>query len=347
MTTAIGIIVAILCFGFLILTHELGHFLLARIFDVKVNEFSIGMGPRLFGIHGKETDYNLRLFPIGGYCAMEGESEDSDDSRSFNAKEPWKRALIILAGATVNLLTGFLVMVILVSTFSKIGTTTISSFAENAASESQGLQAGDKVIGVNGNKILTSMDLAYFMAKDPDGVIDFVVERDGKTVSIDRVKFAMSEDEDGNKSLQYDFTVQGVKPSVTTVPKYAFLNSLSIFRMVWDSLFDLARGKYQLSDLSGPVGTVSVIAQTTTSAVKSTDYSSLLYLLALLAINLGVFNLLPFPGLDGGRFWLIAFEAVTGKKPPKTLEAALNFIGIVALLGLMLVVTASDIKKFF
>lgn len=347
MSTALGIVIAVLCFGFLILTHELGHFTMARIFDVKVNEFSIGMGPRLFGWKGKETAYNLRLLPFGGYCAMEGESEESEDGRAFGAKAPWKRALIILAGATVNLLTGLLIVTVLVATLDLIGTPVISSFAEPSTSKAQGLQEGDRVLSVNGHRILTSTDLSYYMAKDPDGVIDFVVERDGETLSLERIKFDITEEKDGTRKLDYDFSIVGVKPSVATVLKYGFLNSLSIFRMVWDSLFDLAKGTYHLSDLSGPVGTVSVLAETTTTAVKTTDYSSLLYIIALLAINLGVFNLLPFPGLDGGRFVLIAFEGATGKKPPKSLEAALNLIGLVFLLGLMILVTASDIKKFF
>ncbi|MBQ1544236.1 MAG: site-2 protease family protein [Clostridia bacterium] len=339
------ILAALLFFGLIIMTHEGGHFAAAKLFKVKVNEFAVGMGPVLWKKQGKETQYSVRLLPIGGYCAMEGEDEDSEHDRAFNNKPPWQRAIIILAGATVNILTGIIIMAIILGTSDLIGTPGISGFYGDKASQEQGLEVGDRIVAVNNHVVRTSYDLSYFMMRDPDGVIDFVVDRDGKKEAIRSVKF-QTEEVEGTSTVVYDFSILGVKPTPGNVLKYAFLNSFSIVRIVWDSLIDLVTLNYDLKQLSGPIGTVGAIAETASDAVKTTNYSSLLLILAFIAINVGAFNLIPFPALDGGRFLFILFEGITGKRVSRKVEAAINSAGMALLLGLMVIVTVSDVMKF-
>lgn len=340
------ILVAILFFGIIIMSHELGHFAFARIFKVKINEFSIGMGPLLFKKRRGDTDYSLRLLPIGGYCAMEGEEEDSEDTGAFNKKPCWQRAIIILAGATVNIICGIIIMAIILGTSDLIGTPQIVKFADDAASKQGGLREGDRIVAIGSDRIYTEYDLSFYMMRDEDAVIDFLVERNGEKEWIRSVAFDTSE-VDGQTTVVYDFAIVGIEPTVGSVAKYALLDSLSIARIVWTSLFDIATLNFNLNDLSGPIGTVDIIADTTTDAVSTMDFSRLLTIMALIAINIGVFNLIPFPALDGGRFILIIFEGLTGKKLPTNVENAINNAGLMLLMALMVVVTVNDISKFF
>ncbi|MCQ2460951.1 MAG: site-2 protease family protein [Clostridia bacterium] len=340
------ILVAILFFGVIIMSHELGHFAFARLFKVRINEFSIGMGPAIFKKHKGETDYSIRLFPIGGYVAMEGEDSESPDENAFNAKPCWQRAIIILAGATVNIICGIIIMAIILATSDLIGTPTIVGFADNAASEAGGLRKGDQIVAIGNDKVYTEYDLSYLMMRDKDAVIDFVVKRDGELTNVKSVKFDTKETE-GITTVVYDFAIVGIEPTLKSVTKYAFLDSFSIARIVWLSLYDIATMQFELNDLSGPIGTVDIIADTTTDAVSTMDFSRLLTIMALIALNIGVFNLIPFPALDGGRFLLIVIEGTTGKKLPTKVESAINNAGLALLLGLMLVVTVNDILKFF
>lgn len=340
------ILAAILFFGFIIATHEGGHFLTAKLFRVRVNEFSIGMGPVLLKRKKKETQYSLRLLPIGGYVAMEGEDGDSDVEGAFNSKPPWQRGIIILAGATVNLLTGLLLMAILLGTSDLIGTPAVSKFADGASSKAQGLMEGDQILSVNNHVVHTEYELSYFMSRDKDGVMDFVVERDGEKVPLKHIAFE-TEDVDGTQVVKYDFAIVGLKPTVGNVLKYAFLDSVAIVRIVVSSLWDLVTMQFDLSDMAGPVGAVQAVADTTSDAAKSGNLSRLLLIMALIAINIGAFNLIPFPALDGGRFVFIMLEGIFRRPISKEFQAAVNTVGMALLLGLMVVVTFSDISKLF
>ncbi|NLL63879.1 MAG: site-2 protease family protein [Ruminococcaceae bacterium] len=328
------------------MTHELGHFTFAKIFKVKVNEFSIGMGPAFFKKKWGDTEYALRIFPFGGYVAMEGEDEDSNDESAFNKKTTWQRAIIIIAGATVNIITGIIIMAIILNSATLIGAPEISGFEENASSQAGGLREGDKIVAIGNDKIYTEFDLSFFMMRDKDAVIDFVVERDGELINVKHVAFDTKEI-DGRTVIVYDFSILGLEPTFLNVSKYAILESFSIARIVWISLFDIVTLDFDLNDIAGPIGTVDIIADTTTEAVNTMDFTSLLTIMAFIAINVGVFNLIPFPALDGGRFILILIEGITGKKIPAKVEAAINRAGLLFLLGLMLVVTINDIIKFF
>lgn len=314
------------------------NFTVAKLFHVRVNEFSIGMGPKLLQRQGPETKYTLRLFPIGGYVAMEGENEDSDDPRAFRHKPPWQKGLIILAGATVNLLTGVLIITILLSTETLIATPVVKTVAKGSTSQVQGLRPGDKIVSVDNHRIFTALEANYYIASDYDGVVNLGVKRNGE-------KVVLSDYKRPSARTGYDFRVQGVKPNFATVSKYAWLDSASMARLVWDSLVKLIQGQYSVKDLSGPIGTISIMSDTTKQAFHASSWYFLLELWALLAINVGVFNLIPFPALDGGQFFFIILEGIRRKPVSERVQGAINTLGMIFLLGLMVVVTISDIAK--
>ena len=338
------VLLALFFFGLIIMTHELGHFLFAKLFKVKVNEFSVGMGPTLFKKQKGETKYSVRLLPIGGYVAMEGEDEDSDVEGSLNSKPAWQRGIILLAGAFINILTGMIIMAVLLSTTDLIGLPEIAGFTENSVSSSYGLEQGDRILVVNNHKIHTEYDLSYFVMTDKDGVSDLIVLRDGEEKMIRRVNFKMLE-ADGMKVAVPDFIVKGVKPSPGIVTKYAFLDSISVARVVWDSMGKLIKGEVSAKQLSGPIGAVGVVADSTKAAATSKSYRGLLSMLAFIALNVGFFNLLPFPALDGGRFVFVILEGIFRRPVSERFQQSLNAAGMLFLLGLMIYVTVNDVIK--
>ncbi len=338
------ILLAILFFGLIIFFHELGHFTFAKLFKVQVNEFAMGMGPTLFKFKKGETKYALRLFPIGGFVSMEGEDEESDNERAFNKKPVWQRFIITAAGGTVNLIMGVIIVAIMLSQTNLIGLPEIHSFEENSVSSQYGLQAKDKIKEINGKNVYSEYDLGFLMSRDKDGIIDFVVERGGEEISLDGVKF-QTYDNNGTLTIVYDFIIRGVEPTFLNVAKNAALESISIARIVWISLLDLVTGQYGLSDLSGPIGTVSFIADAAQTATQETDYTYLLTLMAMIAINIGLFNLLPLPALDGGRLFFMFIELIFRKPVPRKYEGWVHAIGLVLLLGLMVVISFSDIMR--
>ena len=377
--TVLKILAALFIFGIIIMVHEWGHFLVAKWMKVRVNEFAIGMGPKLVSWGKGETRYSLRLFPIGGFCAMEGEDDgaptpaamggnaDRDaadtengatvtesDSGSFAEKPVWRRILIVVAGATMNLILGFLV---LFCTFAFCQTkaangkayfnsTTIAELPEDSPAYETGLRVGDTVLRVNGKRIATDMDLSMLMQSDEDGVLSMVVRRDGEKVTLPAVKFRLATDEEsGTRYLISDFKVQGIERNAWTTLKQAGKMEYSMTVMVWRSLGDLLSGRYGLNDLSGPVGTVDYIGDAVSQAVTLDGLRTLLTLVALITINVGVFNLLPLPALDGGRLLFLIIEGVTRKKIPAKYEGIVHFIGLLLLFALMIVVTFSDIRK--
>ncbi len=377
--TVLKILAALFIFGIIIMVHEWGHFLVAKWMKVRVNEFAIGMGPKLVSWGKGETRYSLRLFPIGGFCAMEGEDDgaptpaamggnaDRDaadtengatvtegESGSFAEKPVWRRILIVVAGATMNLILGFLV---LFCTFAFCQTkaangkayfnsSTIAELPEDSPAYETGLRVGDTVLRVNGKRIATDMDLSMLMQSDEDGVLSMVVRRDGEKVTLPAVKFRLATDEEsGTRYLIYDFKVQGIERNAWTTLKQAGKMEYSMTVMVWRSLGDLLSGRYGLNDLSGPVGTVDYIGDAVSQAVTLDGLRTLLSLVALITINVGVFNLLPLPALDGGRLLFLIIEGVTRKKIPAKYEGIVHFIGLLLLFALMIVVTFSDIRK--
>lgn len=338
------VLVAILFFGLLIFFHELGHFTFAKLFKVQVNEFAMGMGPTLFKFKKGETKYALRLFPIGGFVSMEGEDEESENERAFCKKPAWQRFIIVAAGGVVNLIMGAIIVAVMLSQSNLIGLPQIHSFEENSVS-SQYLQAGDEIKKINGKRVYSEYDLSFLMARDKDGIIDFTVEREGEKVELNGVPFQTIKKQDGTITIIYDFIIRGVEPGFLSVTKNAVLESVSIGRIVWISLLDLVTGQYGLSDLSGPIGTVSYIADAAQIATQQTDYTYLFTLMAMIAINIGLFNLLPLPALDGGRLFFLAIEFVFRKPVPAKYEGWVHAVGMVLLLLLMAVISLSDILR--
>lgn len=339
------IAVALLFFGVIIMIHEFGHFLCAKLCKVKVNEFALGMGPVLFKKKKGDTQYALRLFPIGGFVAMEGEDAQSEDENAFNKKPVWQKILIVVAGATMNLILGFILMILLLSTSTElIGTNTIKEFYPDAVSAQYGLQAGDRFVEIDGHRVWSEKDLSFLMSRSRDGVFDFVVERDGEKVTLHDVHFA-TEEYQGVTLIQYDFVIIGEPPTFLSVLKNSVTQSASIVRMVWLSLFDLVTGRYGMSALSGPVGTMDIIADVTAEAAASGSLENLLTIMAFITINVGVANLLPLPALDGGRLLFLLIEAVRRKPVNPKYEGYVHAAGLALLMILMVVVTFNDILR--
>lgn len=338
--TVYPILIAILFFELIIIIHEGGHYFAARLMKIKVNEFSVGMGPKIFQFTRKGTKYTLRWILFGGYCSMEGEDEESDDKNAFFNKKVWQRIFVVVAGAVMNLILGFVIVLIIVCSQNLVGTTQVAKFDDAAVSSQSGLQVGDTIKSIDGMRVYTTNDVQTGLSRSPDGTVDMVVTRDGKDVDL-QVKFETDEYE-GTRYIVMDFWLRGVEKTFGNVFVQTFKESVSYARMVFLSVHDLLTGRYGLSDLSGPVGAVSVVSD----AVKTSVYS-MLRIMALLTINVGLFNLFPIPALDGWRFFVLLAEGITRKKLPAKAEYIINAVGLVLLLGLMCVVTFSDITRLF
>ena len=329
--------VAVIVFLILIVIHEFGHFISAKLLGVKVNEFAVGFGPKLFGFKGKETAYKFNLIPLGGYCAMEGEEEASGDERAFCNKKPWKRFIIVSMGAIFNILLGFILIGCMLLPTKTFTTTTVAGFYEEAVSCNYGLKEGDKILKVDGRRIFTTYDLSYSFTNVTDGTIDITVLRDGERKELKGVKFDTFEEE-GFTYLTVDFTVEGDKRTFGSFISQTVKTTVSYFAVIWRSLIDLITGKYGLSAVSGPVGVTATIG----SAAKQ-SLANLLPIMALITVNLGVFNLLPIPALDGGRLVFILFEMISGKPVPQKWESVIHAVGFAVLIAIMILVTFKDI----
>ncbi len=330
-------LIAVLLFLVLIVIHEFGHFIAAKLLGVRVNEFAVGFGPKLFSVKGKETKYRFNLIPLGGYCAMEGEDEESADGRAFCNKSAWRRFIIVAMGAIFNLLLGLIIVAIILAPSEAFATTTVARFDENAVSQKSGLKVNDEIIRVDGRKIYTNYDLAYAFTNIDDGKIDITVLRDGRERLLRDVAFK-TEKVEGISFLTVDFYVRGEEKTVGTYIKQTFKTSISYCAVIWRSLVDLLGGKYGISAMSGPVGVTAVIGN-----VAKQSLTALLPIMALISINLGLFNLLPIPALDGGRLVFILIEMITRKPVPQKYEAAIHTVGFILLIGFMLLISAKDI----
>ena len=312
----VKILAALFVFGLVVFVHELGHFVTAKMSGIKVNEFAIGMGPTLFHFGKGETKYALRLFPIGGFVSMEGEDEESNDERSYTRAPLKNRILVIIAGGVMNLILGFVILTVLVSNEHAITSRTVAEFLPNASTQASGLQVGDEIVGVNGRRCFIANDLIYEFLRTQNGIADLEVIRSGQRITLDNVKFDTQPTEDENlKTIVIDFRVLPIEKTPITVVKEAGLWTCSLARMVFLSVMDLITGRVAVNTLAGPVGVVSVI-----SDAVSYGWDSLAMVMALITINLGVFNLLPVPALDGGKLFLLLVEAIRRKPIPEKYE---------------------------
>ena len=347
------IVIAILIFSFLIFIHEFGHFLTAKLFDVKVNEFSIFMGPRLLHWGKGETEYSIRLLPIGGYCAMEGEDGESDDPRSFTAKAPWKRIIILAAGAFMNFLTGFVILIILYATAAGFRTTEITGFLEGCPLEGENaLQVGDVVEKINDDRIYIFSDFSMLTERAGEGTMDVTVLRNGQSLVLHDLEMVKRDYEvDGQTLHIFGITFAGTEDKTpVTLLKNAWRTAVDFGRMVKMGLLDLVTGRAGLKDMSGPVGIVNAVQETGKNAENTSEgVMNVIYFGAFIAVNLAFMNMLPIPALDGGHIFLLLvtwiLETITRKRIDPKYEAYIHAAGLVVLLGFMLVVTFHDILR--
>ncbi len=347
-------LVTILLMGVLIFVHELGHYLTARACHVTIYEFSIGMGKRLWGFTSQKTgiQYSLRLVPVGGYVSMAGEDEtkegEENDPNAFNKKGVWQRILILAAGAAMNVLTGFLAMLVLTAGMTLAGyplpSTTVAKFAQGAPSYVSGLELGDRIISIDGVRVHTGYDLSYEIMFNGYKPVDLVVERNGQTILIPDVRFPTGE-EQGILLGSMDFNVYKAEATVGNVLKTALYRGTSSIKMVFDSLGGIITGRFGITDLSGPIGMTTAVQEVATQPMARWN---ILYLFAVIAMNLGVMNLMPLPALDGGRLFFRFVEVLRfGKPVNEKLEATIHGLGMMLLLGLMAFVALKDVFMLF
>lgn len=409
------------------------------------------MGPKIFGFKKGETQYSLRLIPIGGYCAMEGEDEDSSNPRSFEKAKVWKRMIVVIAGAVMNILLGFILMFVVVVQQPTYSSTTIDSFPELSYSQNSGLQPGDKLLKINGTSIVSSRDISFALATtkpvEVDGTeltvykedclvnlfsflgttiserseaiqngetdymsqedaqamydqylkiienvnsaetqeeaqafyeqgyktlysyvsdeeaqvpaievkesrtrfrVDILVERAGGQVLLEDVDFYTYLNSDSQQPMvAIDFYTVPVERNFVTAITETFKETISIGKMVWDSLVGIITGRFGISELSGPIGAASAISQVTSQSLSSSGFveglNTLIFMMAVITVNLGIFNMIPFPALDGGRFVMLIVEAIRKKPVSMKIQNAINASGFIILIGFMLVISMKDI----
>lgn len=444
LTTIALILIGVLLFELIIFIHEFGHFITAKKSGIKVNEFSLGMGPKIFSFGKGETKYSLRIFPIGGFCAMEGEDEESPEPRAFNNAKVWKRMIIIIAGAVMNIILGFVLMFVVVVQQDAYSSTEVQSFPATSFSSCTGLQSGDVIKEINGYGISTSMDFNYPIStaelKTVDGstleiykedcgnnlynmavslvqdknnklsdeqvskvnellskstneiakakskedaysvyenyykkindacgiknykvekiveketrkryTADILVERNGEEKLLKNVQFfTYTTKDNSDPQVSIDFYVKPIDKTIGSVLSQTFKQTISTCKMIYASLGGLLTGKFGLKDMSGPIGIASAVTTVASESLSSgfmSAVNSIIYVMMIITVNLGLFNMLPFPALDGGRFVFLIIEVIRGKSVPRKVEAIVNGIGMGLLILLMILITANDIFK--
>ena len=329
------IIYAVLMFCILIFVHELGHFIAAKKCGVKVNKFALGMGPAIWKKQKGETEYSLRALPIGGFCAMEGEDDESDDERAFNKKKPWQKALIAFAGPLMNIILAVILMCIISFAMGQ-PTNTVGKLVKGSPAIEAGLKTGDELVKINGVKIDEWDDVSVAMkgAKKGDEAV-LEVRRDGKDKTI---RTDLMKSDDGR-------VIIGINPKMERHPGTALITGVkstwTLTTKMYTVIKQLFTGEVSTKELSGPVGIVYMVNQS-----ASEGFLTFLYFMALISLNLAIVNLLPLPALDGGRILLILIRKITGRAISDEVEGRINTIGLVLLLGLMVYVTWNDILKF-
>ena len=363
MSFIVTFIAAVFVFSAVIAIHEFGHFMVAKLCGVQVNEFSIGMGPVLCKWVRKGTQYSIRALPVGGFVALEGEespestqaeggNEDAAPAippevlaqrtgKPLNEAAVWQRMLVMAAGAVMNFVLGFVVLLLLISLRSEpITSKVIYAVEDNALCGQTGLQAGDEIVAVNGRHCFVANDMLYELMRTESYRAAFTVRRDGKLVELPDVQFDTWQDAQGQTHMTLGFTVYGLKKTPKNVLKESANSVIYYGRIIYTSLADLLRGRESINDLSGPVGIVTAIGQ-----AASYGWEDVFELLALITINLGVLNLLPFPALDGGKIVFLLIEAVTGHAVPEKIQGSLTVAAFALLFGLMLFATYNDIVR--
>lgn len=336
----VTVILALLIFGLLITAHEFGHFITAKWCGVTVHEFAIGMGPAIFKKQGKETLFSIRLIPVGGYCKMEGEDEESDKPGSFNNCKKWQKILILASGALMNLVLGYLITVIILFQSQAVAVPVIDSLLEDYPA-AEVLQVGDEILKVNGTRVYTNSELSTALMRS-NGECELLVRR-----GEDKFKATITPKADETGRLIFGFMGSTKELTFSNRFFYAYRNTIDFSKLIIMSLGDLISGRVGLENLSGPAGIVNEIGNAAQSSKEASSLIPLLTFVAFLTINLGVFNLLPIPALDGGRILFVLISLIIRKEIPPEKEGLVHFIGLVLLFALVIFATRNDILRIF
>ncbi len=350
MNFIINLLLFIVILGVIVFVHEFGHFIWAKITGVYVYEFAIGMGPKIWGFKGKETEYNLRAIPIGGFCQLAGEDLDDDDikkvpkNRRLQSKKPWQRFLIMVFGPMNNFILA--VILILFTSFIWGGNTlspVITGVDKGSAAYEAGIEKGDTVLEINHHKIRTSDDISLFFAvANPEKKNEVVVLKANSTRETYHIK-PKKVKEDGQEYYRYGITIKQKKTRgfgasiIFTVKKTGFM-----FRQMFITVGYLFTGRVRMNQLAGPVGIYSIVGQQ-----RSAGAASLLLLMAFLSINVGFINLLPIPAFDGGHILFIVIELIKGSPVNPEIENKIHTVFLILLMLLMVFITINDILRLF
>ncbi|MDF2502548.1 M50 family metallopeptidase [Clostridium sp.] len=328
------VIAAILAFGVLILIHELGHFTLAKLNGVIVEEFAIGMGPKLFGIKGKQTQYSIRIFPFGGYVKMLGDQEKSNDPGAFNNKLPIQRLSIVLAGPVMNIILA-IVLYCIIGGFSGFSLPVINNTVPNSPAASAGIKAGDQLVKVNGIGVLTWEDFSMGVALAKDKPINLTVKQNGelKRYTLNTVK-----DKETNRRIVGIYPKVVSSPTVLQSIGYGFRETISIIKQVFLSFKILFSGGASFNDVGGPVTIIKITRQAAIAGIIP-----LLTITAFLSSQLGIINLVPFPALDGSYVLICLYEIITGKSVDENKVGIINTVGFTILMAFMVLIIIKDI----
>ena len=350
-----SILIPVLLISFLIFVHELGHFTAAKLFKVKVNEFAMFMGPAIAKWKWGETQYSIRCIPIGGYCAMEGEDGDSDNPRSFQKADWWKRLIILVAGAFMNFVIGIIIVGVVLFSEPKYASAEIEAVDSwSTLCYEGGLQKGDTILNIDGTRIDIYEDFTLATMKLPDGEYDITVRRDGEKIKLKNVPMYRQEieDADGNKRMLYGISFAVKDTTFWSVPGRVLPTALNHIKTVLVSLKLLITGQVGLSEMMGPVGIVVAMSETTgDDGLSVAAFMNMLRVTGFISMNLMVMNLLPIPAIDGGRVTALlitqAIEWITKKKLDPKYEAYIHGAGMVLLLVLTALLFLKDFIVIF
>ncbi|MCL2392543.1 MAG: site-2 protease family protein [Oscillospiraceae bacterium] len=345
-------IVGILAFGLLIAIHELGHFLSAKLMGVRVNEFAIGMGPKLLKKQGKETLYTLRALPFGGFCAMDGQDETLDDPRAFTSQKRWRRVVILLSGSLFNFIAAFIIVAVLNAGATGFIGTTITALHDDFPNQGEnGLMAGDRIVSINGERLHYLQDFIMFMQLARSDEVDLVISRNGEHITLSRFPLQQREFiENGVTVVRYGITFNVIEATFFEQLRYSGYQTFNFIRMIRVSLAQLFSGQAGVDDMSSAIGivdTMSTIAQQ--APTIGAAIGSIAFLTAFIGVNLAVFNLLPIPALDGGRilFIVISFliEKIARRKLDPKYEGYIHTGAMILLLGFTAYIMFNDVLR--
>lgn len=333
MKTAILFVIMLLV---LVIPHEFGHMIVAKLVGVKVNEFSVGMGPLLFKRKKGETQYSLRLLPFGGFCALEGEEEESDDERAYNNKSPLQKIAILLAGVVMNVFIAIVVMTI-VAMISGVPTNKIASVEENTPAYKAGIRSGDRIIEIDGIRVSTWEGVTEKISGYKEGNMKIVIKDDEGIKT-----FILRPEYDKEKERYVIGVVTSIEKKPLLSAKYGVQSTWNLTKMMIKAFQNILTRGIQKDDVSGPVGLVRIVGQT-----QSYGIDAYLILLALVSLNLAFFNIIPIPGLDGGKIFFVFLKIISGGRIGDEMEYKATMVGMAILISIFIFITINDVKNLF